>query len=184
MYFQFYIMHKLVLYYVLCVLILLYNATVCNNLCVILPCQFQVTEACLQSEVHKKGVVGLLKQTTKQSKAFTRKRPAEDKDRHIYAVTKGHLKYVFWINTHLQYASTIVFAVSQRSARMEINDGALLENTNQSISDFVKSLLSLWPSGARHLHRFITIHCNVWRGNRQHNSILEQHTSSRDHNKS
>lgn len=76
------------------------------------------------------------------------------------------------------------FAVSQRSARMEINDAALLENTNQSISDFVKSLLSLWPSGARHIPRFITIHCNVWRGNLQCNSTSESHTSSGDRDKS
>lgn len=138
-----------------------YNATVYNGLCVILPWQFRLTKAWLQSEVHKKDVVGLLKQITKQSKAFPRERPAEDKGRNIYAITKGHWKCVFWINTHLQYASTIAFAVSQRSARMEINDAALLENINQSISDFVKSFLSLWPSGARHLHGFITIHCNV-----------------------
>lgn len=61
-------MHGLVFYYTLCILIPLYNATVYNNLCVILPCQFKLAKAWLQSEVHKKDVGGLLKQITKQSK--------------------------------------------------------------------------------------------------------------------
>lgn len=88
-------MHGLVFYYTLCILIPLYNATVYNHLRVILPCQFKLAKAWLQSEVHKKDVVGLLKQITKQSKAFPRERPVEDKSRNIYAVTKGLWKCVF-----------------------------------------------------------------------------------------
>lgn len=91
-------MHTSVLYYTHCVLIPLYNATVYNKLCVILPCQFWLTRTWLWREVHKIDVVGLLKQITKQSKALPRERPAEDKGRNIYAVTQGHWKCV--LNKH------------------------------------------------------------------------------------
>lgn len=171
-------MHKSVLHYIHCVLIPLYNATVFNKLCVILPCQFWLTRTWLWSEVHKIDVVGLLKQITKQSKAFPRERQQKTKV-EIFMQSLRDIGNVFWINTHLQYASSIALAVSQRSARMEINDAALLENTNQSISDFVKSLLSLWPSGARQLHRFITVHCNVWR-KKSAAQVFESNTSSRN----
>mgnify|MGYP001852217788 CR=1 FL=1 len=116
------------------------------------------SKAWLQHEVLKKQS-RLDEVSTEQAEVFPGKRPSEDQDRNICAVIKGLWECMFQINTHLQYARTIATAVSQRSTRLEINDAALLKNTNQSISDFPKSLLSLWPSHARHLHRFYTIYC-------------------------
>lgn len=157
-YFHFYTMHGFVLHYMLCALIPLYNDTVYDNLCVILPCQLWFKCLAPTWGPYKKWS-RLDERSTEQAEVFIEKGPSEDQGRNIYAVIKGHWKGMFQINTHLQYARTTATAVLQWSTRSEINDAALLENMNQSISDFPKSLLSLWPSPARHLHRFYTIHC-------------------------
>lgn len=128
-----------------CALPAVHHAQVCASGCalcsdptlslhrVILPCQLY-SKARLQREVHRR-CNGLAATNTKQAEVFLRRRPSEDKGRNTCAVITGRWKERFQINTRLQYASTTASAVSQSSARMEINDAALSESTSQGLCE-------------------------------------------------